>query len=123
MHRQTLELREKVLGLEHPSTLDSMNNLALVLDSQGKYEEAETIRRSNIRDSLVEDGEDTSEDDKTVSSTIPLEFRRKPASLPSNPPAPNPKPAHLSLSLRRVPPMKPLKPPCLNGAHFQVDSS
>lgn len=30
-HRQTLQLSEKVLGLEHPSTLSSMNNLALML--------------------------------------------------------------------------------------------
>jgi hypothetical protein len=36
MHRQTLELKERVLGQEHPSTLSSMNNLALVLDNQGK---------------------------------------------------------------------------------------
>jgi Flp pilus assembly protein TadD len=43
MHRQTLELREKVLGREHPDTPGSMNNLALVLESQGKYEEAEYI--------------------------------------------------------------------------------
>jgi tetratricopeptide (TPR) repeat protein len=43
MHRQTLELKEKVLGQEHPSTLSSMNNLALVLRSQGKYKEAETM--------------------------------------------------------------------------------
>jgi hypothetical protein len=35
-----LELTEKVLGCEHPSTLDSMNNLALVLWRQDKYEEA-----------------------------------------------------------------------------------
>jgi hypothetical protein len=35
MYRQTLELREKVLGQEHPSTLDSMNNLALVLRNKG----------------------------------------------------------------------------------------
>uniref|UniRef100_L7JCA8 Kinesin light chain n=1 Tax=Pyricularia oryzae (strain P131) TaxID=1143193 RepID=L7JCA8_PYRO1 len=33
MHRKTLALREKVLGPEHPSTFDSINNLALVLDS------------------------------------------------------------------------------------------
>ncbi|KAI6307244.1 hypothetical protein MCOR30_011699 [Pyricularia oryzae] len=45
MHRKTLELREKVLGPENPSTLTSMNNLALVLDNQGKYEEAEDIYR------------------------------------------------------------------------------
>ena len=34
---------EGVLGTEHPSTLGSMNNLASVLSSQGKYEEAEEM--------------------------------------------------------------------------------
>ena len=43
MYRQTLELREKALGAEHPDTLTSMNNLAIVLDMQGKYEEAERM--------------------------------------------------------------------------------
>lgn len=33
MHWRALELKEKVLGREHPSTLTSMNNLAAVLDS------------------------------------------------------------------------------------------
>ncbi|KAF2788886.1 hypothetical protein K505DRAFT_254466, partial [Melanomma pulvis-pyrius CBS 109.77] len=37
MHRQTLATSKKVLGVNHPSTLTTMNNLALVLDSQGKY--------------------------------------------------------------------------------------
>ena len=36
---------EKMLGKEHPSTLTSINNLALVLRSQGRYEEAERIHR------------------------------------------------------------------------------
>jgi hypothetical protein len=40
MSRQTLQLREKALGLEHPHTLTSMNNLAALLDNQGKYDEA-----------------------------------------------------------------------------------
>ena len=31
MHRRALELREKVLGPEHPDTLTSMNNLAELL--------------------------------------------------------------------------------------------
>jgi hypothetical protein len=31
MHRQTLGLKEEVLGQEHPSMLDSMNNLTVVL--------------------------------------------------------------------------------------------
>ncbi|KAK1973898.1 acyl transferase/acyl hydrolase/lysophospholipase, partial [Colletotrichum cereale] len=48
MHRQTLELKEKVLGSENPSTLDSMNNLALVLRSQGKYHEAEQMHRQTL---------------------------------------------------------------------------
>ena len=33
MHRQTLALREKVLGHKHPHTLTSMNDLAEVLIS------------------------------------------------------------------------------------------
>ena len=41
--RQALALSEKVLGKEHPNTLSSMNNLALLLMSQGKYDEAEPI--------------------------------------------------------------------------------
>ncbi|KAK5260321.1 hypothetical protein LTR40_004369 [Exophiala xenobiotica] len=48
MHRQTLDLREKVLGEEHQSTLGSMNNLALVLRQQGKYEEAEQMHRQTL---------------------------------------------------------------------------
>jgi hypothetical protein len=69
MYRRTLELREKVLGREHPSTLASMNNLALVLDCQGKYEEAS-------------------------STSAPP----KVAFLPPSPPASKPKPAHLNIS-------------------------
>jgi Tfp pilus assembly protein PilF len=45
MHQQTLELKKKVLGPEHPDTLISMNNLGLVLSSQGRYEEAEAMNR------------------------------------------------------------------------------
>jgi hypothetical protein len=48
MHRQTLELKTKALGTEHPSTLSSMNNLANVLDSQGMYAEAETMHRQTL---------------------------------------------------------------------------
>ena len=48
MNRQTLARQEKVLGLEHSDTLTTMNNLALVLDSQGKYEEAELMNRQTL---------------------------------------------------------------------------
>jgi hypothetical protein len=37
-----------VLGKEHPSTLTSMNNLALVLSNQGKYEEAKEMLRQSL---------------------------------------------------------------------------
>ena len=45
IHQQALDIKEKVLGEEHPSTLASMNNLAEVLRQQGKYEEAERMHR------------------------------------------------------------------------------
>jgi Flp pilus assembly protein TadD len=45
INRQTLQLQETVLGKEYPSTLVSMSNLAVSLDNQGKYAEAETMHR------------------------------------------------------------------------------
>ncbi|KAI0815407.1 Tetratricopeptide repeat-domain-containing protein [Xylaria sp. FL0064] len=73
MHRQTLELREEVLGREHPSTLDSMNNLALVLNSQGKYNEAETIHRQTLelREEVL--GREHPEGGESRSERIPQE--------------------------------------------------
>ncbi|KAK5203069.1 hypothetical protein LTR41_011191 [Exophiala xenobiotica] len=47
-YRQTLDLKNKVLGEKHPSTLGSMNNLAVVLGQQGKYEEAEEMQRQTL---------------------------------------------------------------------------
>ena len=48
MLRQSLELHTKVLGAEHPGTLTSMNDLMLVLYSQGKYEEDEMLHRQEL---------------------------------------------------------------------------
>jgi hypothetical protein len=45
MQLQVLGMRGTVLGTEHPGTLTSMNNLALVLSHQGKYEQAEETQR------------------------------------------------------------------------------
>jgi hypothetical protein len=39
-----------VLGLEHLDTLSSVNDVGLVLKSQGKYEEAEAMHRRALRD-------------------------------------------------------------------------
>jgi hypothetical protein len=44
-----LGLKEAVLGREHPSTLTSTNNLALVLRYQSKYEQAEEMHRQGLR--------------------------------------------------------------------------
>src|SRR5699024_6337242 len=38
--RKTLESLKSILGPDHPDTLTTRNNMALVLDKQGKYEEA-----------------------------------------------------------------------------------
>ena len=40
-----------MLGPKHPHTLSSINNLALVLDSQGKYEEAEVMHQLALKGS------------------------------------------------------------------------
>ena len=43
MYQRALAAREKVLGPEHPHTLSSVNNLAALYDSQGRYGEAEPL--------------------------------------------------------------------------------
>ena len=40
---QALEIQRRVLGPEHPDTLYSMNNLAIVYYYQGKYAQAEAL--------------------------------------------------------------------------------
>ena len=40
---QVIETRRRVLGAEHPSTLTSMNNLALTFSNQGRWKEAEEL--------------------------------------------------------------------------------
>merc|ERR1711953_386743 len=39
--KRALEIREKVLGSEHPDVAKQLNNLALLCQNQGKYEEVE----------------------------------------------------------------------------------
>jgi len=41
--RQSLEVRQPVLGPEHPDTVESMNNLTEVLIHEGQYDEAEKL--------------------------------------------------------------------------------
>jgi hypothetical protein len=46
--RLSLEIREKILGREHPDTLTSVSHLGSVLSSQGKYDEAEAMQRQAL---------------------------------------------------------------------------
>ncbi|CAN9242610.1 unnamed protein product [Alternaria alternata] len=46
--RLSLEIREKVFGLDHPDTLTSVSYLGSVLSRQGKYEEAEAMHRRDL---------------------------------------------------------------------------
>ena len=45
LYRRALEIREKVLGREHPDTATSLNNLAVLLENKGDYEGAEPLYR------------------------------------------------------------------------------
>jgi tetratricopeptide (TPR) repeat protein len=58
MHRQGLELRETVLGQEHPDAFLSMDNLGKALGHQGKYEQAEEMHRQALELQKVVLGQD-----------------------------------------------------------------
>jgi tetratricopeptide (TPR) repeat protein len=45
LYRRALEIRQRMLGADHPDTATSYNNVASNLDDQGKYEEAEPLYR------------------------------------------------------------------------------
>ena len=45
MYQRALAGREKTLGLEHPDTLSSVNNLGILLSDKGDYAEAEEMHR------------------------------------------------------------------------------
>ena len=45
--KRALEIREKVLGSDHPDVAKQLNNLALLCQNQGKYEEVERSVEKN----------------------------------------------------------------------------
>jgi tetratricopeptide (TPR) repeat protein len=45
LYRRALVIRERVLGSDHPDVATSLNNLASLYKSQGKYDEAEPLHR------------------------------------------------------------------------------
>jgi len=46
--KRSLEIREQVLGADHPDTAESLNNLAALYRSQGRYEAAEPLFRRSL---------------------------------------------------------------------------
>jgi eukaryotic-like serine/threonine-protein kinase len=46
--QESMEIRERVLGPEHPETLRSLNSLGVVVSSQGHYAEAEKLLRESL---------------------------------------------------------------------------
>ncbi|MBD8527908.1 tetratricopeptide repeat protein [Pseudomarimonas arenosa] len=60
--QQALSIRQRVLGEDHPDTLNSLANLASLLAAQGKLEEAEALHRKALEQSrqlLGEESPDT----------------------------------------------------------------
>ena len=48
LHKDTLEVRQRVLGPEHPDILASRNNLANAYRSTGRYDEAARLHEENL---------------------------------------------------------------------------
>jgi hypothetical protein len=49
MHLQVVEGRKRMLGKEHSDTLTAITNLAVALDIQQKYSEAEALHREALK--------------------------------------------------------------------------
>lgn len=56
--RSVIESALLVLGVDHPDTLSNVSNLAVVLQNQGKYEQAEAINRRALAGRAKELGVD-----------------------------------------------------------------
>jgi len=48
LHQQSMEIRQRVLGPDHPDTLESMDHSAADLDALGHYAEAEKLERKTV---------------------------------------------------------------------------
>ncbi len=48
LHKRSLAIREKALGLEHPDVALSLNDLAVLYDTQGRYAEAEPLYKRSL---------------------------------------------------------------------------
>jgi tetratricopeptide (TPR) repeat protein len=48
LQEQSLELRKRTFGEEHPSTITTMNNLAIMLRKQGEITEARDLQEKSL---------------------------------------------------------------------------
>ena len=62
MFRQALSANKLVHGADHPSTVASVNNLAICQDDEGKRTEAEPMNRQALMDRTFKDDEDDEEE-------------------------------------------------------------
>jgi len=58
LQEKALATRRRILGEEHPQTISSINQMGVLLDSQGKLEEAERYYREALEKSRRVNGED-----------------------------------------------------------------
>ncbi len=70
MYREALEKSKAIQGKEHPNTLTTAHNLALCLDYQGRYQEAEQMNREVLEKRKAILGEEHSD---TLTSKKQLE--------------------------------------------------
>ena len=50
LYKEALEIRQKVLGREHPDTATSLNNLAELYEAMGDYAKAEPLLKGRSGD-------------------------------------------------------------------------
>ena len=58
LFREALNGRRRILGDDHPNTLTSINNMAVLLEAQGKLKEAAPLHREVVDRSLRTLGDD-----------------------------------------------------------------
>ena len=77
-NRQSLEIRQRVLGEEHPDMAASYNNVAYNLNAQGRYDEAEPLFRQGLeirQRVLGEEHPDTADGYNNVASNLNAQGR------------------------------------------------
>jgi tetratricopeptide (TPR) repeat protein len=80
MYEKALAGLTRALGADHPSTLDTMNNIALVLETQGKFQEAFSIEEKVVAGRIKALGAEHPQSLKAEQFCAHLAFQIAPAS-------------------------------------------